>query len=230
MSTESTPPRRGRVTPPLRAVLFETTGVTLYTRRMGPTTRRELAALVRQQWRASDDPFEREPQPPLPPLPAPQPGVIVDAGMREPNRADPDYIAAHAAWEDRLSAAVGAAWLRYAAQALVEVTIDHDHLERVRRARRLAGLELSDHPDYTQDEHDRYDYLFYCVWSEADGAEMGMLRRALFEATYPTESEVADALASFRAELAGAPATRRDPATPVEPHDDPAGGGDSPGV
>lgn len=198
---------RGRRAPALRQFTFESSGVTVGLRRMGQATRADIAAAVAAEWRdAPEGDPRREPQPPVPTPPASQPGVQVDVAVLEPNRADPDYIAAHQRWQAAIEGAIAMRWMTYAVLVCVEYEPDPDEVARIRTGARVAQLDLDEDPELSQAERDKLLYFMRYVFDVAPPAEIGAFYRALTLHNIPSETEVSDALEQFRPDVGGAAA------------------------
>lgn len=195
---------RGRFVAPRPRLTLS--GVTFELHRVGPSTLRDIRAAVQTAWRASADPDQREPQPP----------VVTTGEITEPNAADPDYQAAHAAWARALSQAVGLRVAEFAALYVLDLpddAIDRAAVARYRRAMRLTGTPIASDadPDLTADEKDRIIYVARILLDGAAAAEIQQFNRWIYGGETPTEPEVADALATFPDPLAGPAAADGDP-------------------
>lgn len=200
-------------------------GVPVRLHRVGGSTLEAIKSAVYREWRASGDPDQIEPTPP----------VVTAGDITEPNHADPEYHAAHKAWEERRTLATSRRIMEYVGLEVVEPIegIDLEAVESLRRGLRRVGA-ASRHDElehYTPEERDRLVYVLDILIDQADRAELKLLMQWIYGGQAPTEAEVSDALASFRGDLRRPPAPGGDPEAPaLGGGDGPAGSGDGPGV
>lgn len=225
MTTETTNGRvKGRTVAPRPTITLA--GVPVRLHRASPTTMRDLRAQVWREWAASDDPAQREPQPPTV-APVAADGVEVDL-TPEPNHADPDYAKARADWEARRAQAVEDRLFDYFALDVIEVeTVDDEAVAHYRRARRRFGLAVRwDGPEYAHldpEDRERLVYVAGVLLDSCTPEEARAFNAWAYRGTLPTEQEVADALGTFRPAVAGAAAADRG-AAPADQQPDAADG------
>lgn len=208
---------RGRATPPRPEITLA--GVPVRLNRIGGSTIQAIRSAVFAEWRASDDPARREPTPP-----------VVQAGeLTEINHADPDYQAAHRDWQQRRTQAAAERLIDYLCLEVIDPVdgVDHEAVDAYRRGLARAGVTLRWDADggLEDDEADRLVYIANMLIDMADPAELAVLNRWVYAGQAPSETEVRDALASFRGEMGGPAAGGGDPApAAVGGEPGPAGG------
>lgn len=152
--------------------LLLSTGYAVHVRKVGPYTREAIARSLPR---------------PTPPL------VAADYGdgtiVREPNDADPDYIAAIAAWEIELQTRSVDVLLRLG----VVAEIDQAALDDVKAIFEITGLE------FPADE--KLGYIRH-VLIGCD-ADLVHLAAAITGISQPTEGAVADHAATFPGDIQG---------------------------
>lgn len=130
-------------------------------------------------------------------LPPPQPPMNeVDYGdgkkVREPNAADPDYVQALQRYQMELSFLMFDALIELG----VEIEVDQEALERVKRPLAALGIPLDE-------ASDKVAYIKHCCMFnlEKEGAALRTMMQSL---TGPKEEDVQDHIATFSDHVPGA--------------------------
>lgn len=174
-----------RVVPPLPEHTFRDSGITIRIRKVGPTTQQRLAQAIMRD------------------MPEPQiPIVDTEAGI-EANPADPDYIAAKAAWDtDSRTELTNRMMLIAALEAEVEID-DQARAGIARKKRNLAlvGIPYEDKPDLTDAENEKVFYILHIA--AATPEDLGEFGTAVLRRSVPTEEAVQAQIATFPGDLPG---------------------------
>lgn len=175
--------QRGRIAPTLPQHTFKDSNITIHYRKIGPTTRQQVAQAI----------MEEDPAPPIP--------VVKTELGDEPNAADPAYIQSREAWEQRCAGTLSQRLLLIAA---VEAEVTIDDRARAEIARRKRSLKVSktpyeDNPDLTEEENERVFYVLHVAASSPE--DMGEFGEAILKRSVPTEGVVQQHIATFQRDI-----------------------------
>jgi len=175
--------QRGRIVPALPEHTFKDSGVTIRIRKVGPTTQQRLAQAIMQE----------SPAPPVP---------IVETELgKEPNLADPQYMADTEKWEQQTRNELTNRLMLIAALE-AEVTIDDSARAEIARKKRhlqLIRIPHADRADLTDEENERVFYILnVCAATPEDLGEFG---QAVLRRSVPTEEAVQSQIATFSRDL-----------------------------
>lgn len=174
---------RGRIVPALPQHTFKDTGITIGIRKVGPSTQQSLAMAIMKDM----------PEPAIP--------VVETEIGKEPNPADPAYIAAREKWNQETRAELTRRLMLIGALE-AEVTIDdraRADIARRKRSLQAAKTPYKDNPELTPEENERVFYVLHvAAGSPEDLGEFGevVLRRSV-----PTEEAVQKQIATFPSDL-----------------------------
>lgn len=142
-----------REIPELSNFTFNSTGITVKVRALGPSTITDIMRFTRRQWQHSSDPSKQEPKPP-----------IVDTPIgKEENRADPRFVQTYRQWEERLRQEGSNRAFEFAAINCVEIDVDYEALEALRQQYAEMGMseELEPQEHQLTLSKERFDKLLY---------------------------------------------------------------------
>ncbi len=175
--------QRGRIAPALPQHTFQDTGITIGIRKVSPSTQQSIAQQIMRDI----------PEPAIP---------IAETELgKEPNPADPAYIAAKAEWDQTTR---GELTRRIMLIAALEAEVEIDERARTDMARRKRSLQAAktpyqDDPDLTLEENERVFYVLHiAAGTPEDLSEFGnvVLRRSV-----PTEEAVQAQIATFQRDI-----------------------------
>lgn len=174
---------RGRAAPALPEHTFKDSGITIKIRKVGPTTQQRLAQAIMKA------------------IPEPEPPLVETELGREPNAADPAYIAAKDTWNGETRAELTRRLMLIAALE-AEVTIDtaaRADIARRKRSLQLAGSPYEDDPELTDEENERVFYVLHVA--AASPEDLGEFGAAVLRRSVPTEEAVQTHIATFQRDL-----------------------------
>jgi hypothetical protein len=171
--------QRGRTPPALPEHTFQDSGVTIKIRKVGPMTQQRLSQQIQKEI----------PEPPIP---------IVETELgKEPNPADPAYMAAYAAWEHKAAIELNNRMLQLAALE-AEVAIDDRARSEIARKKRhmdLAGIAYADDPRLDAAENERVFFVLYVACASPD--DLREFGQVVTQRSIPTEEAVQRHVATF---------------------------------
>lgn len=175
--------QQGRKIPPLLRHTFKDSGIEIEIRKVGPTTQQRLAQAIMKEF----------PEPPIP-------TVETELGP-EQNAADPAYLEAKAAWEQKTRNELTQRLMLIAALE-AEVTIDdaaRADITRKQRHLRLIGIPYEDNPELTPEENERVFYILHVAAGTPE--DLGEFSQAVMRRSVPTEEVVQAHIATFQRDV-----------------------------
>lgn len=190
----------GREPVPLLAYTVPSTGRTIFIRKLSVFTNNAIRAAVIRE------------------LPEPQPPIITidygDGTLTEPNRGDPTYQRRLKEWNAEVA--------KRAAERLTDlfvrrgIVVPPDQVDADDVAQARADLAAVGAP--VDDLDDLQVYIrFVCIGTAEDWQD---IQRLIWERTQPTEAAIQAQIATFRPDVAGAPAVSPEPGSAAGPPGD----------